>query len=202
MDEAEAILAFWFGTEPLTPATVNQRSEVWFGSVAAFDAEIRDRFAPAIERAARRELDAWAATPRSALARVVLLDQLPRNAFRGTARAFALDPLALEAARGAVDAGHLQRLAPVEQAFLILPFEHSEALADQHRSVALQREIVAAATPAWRPFLETSLRFAEDHLALIERFGRFPHRNRVLGRPSTAEETAFLAGGGATFGQG
>ncbi|HJQ84276.1 MAG TPA: DUF924 family protein, partial [Candidatus Binatia bacterium] len=171
-------------------------------SSAEADALVRERFVGAIAAAASGELATWADAPRSALALVVLLDQFPRHVWRRTARAFAHDPQALATAERAVAAGHWSQLEPVEQAFLILPYQHSESLAHQRESVRLSHAIIDAAPPAWRPLLERYHDFAERHRALIERFGRFPHRNRVLGRDPTADEAAYLGAGGESFGQG
>jgi uncharacterized protein (DUF924 family) len=200
--DPDAVLDFWFGADAASdPKAAAARGKMWFGSSAETDAQIRERFLPALEAGRSGELDTWRADARSALALVVLLDQFPRNAWRGSPRAFSCDAKALETARDAVARGHLERLAPIERTFLILPFEHSEALTDQHESVRLSREIVRSAPAAWQPLLEENLRYARDHLALIEKFGRFPHRNRVLGRASTEEEVAYLGAGGQTWGQ-
>jgi uncharacterized protein (DUF924 family) len=200
--DPEAILAFWFGEAASDPAQASARETRWFGASAEVDAQIRERFASAVEAAAQGELDGWLDAPRSALALVLLLDQFPRNLWRGTARAFAHDAKARPVAQEALARGHLRRLAPVEQAFLLLPLQHSEDLEHQQESVRQSREIAEAAPAAWRPLLTHYLRFAEQHLELIERFGRFPHRNRALGRDPSPEEEAYLRSGGASFGQG
>jgi uncharacterized protein (DUF924 family) len=200
--DPEDVLDFWFAGTASDPTAATARESFWFGGSPETDAEIRARFGAAVQAAAHGDLDAWAQEPSSALARVILLDQFPRNIGRGTAEAFACDARAREAARDAVARGHLARLAPVEQAFLVLPYQHSESLEDQRESVRLSSEIARTAPEGWRPLLEHYLTFAEQHLALIERFGRFPHRNGVLGRTATADEEAYLGGGGETFGQG
>jgi uncharacterized protein (DUF924 family) len=199
---AETILDFWFAGATADPAAAAAREPFWFGASAATDAEVRERFSPAVEAAARGELDAWRAEPRAALARVVLLDQFPRNAWRGTARAFSFDPHAQRAADEAIAAGYFAALGPIERSFLVLPYQHAEALQRQRESVRLAAEIRRDAGPAWEPVLSRYLDFAREHLAIIERFGRFPHRNRALGRPSTRAEAAYLASGAAAFGQG
>lgn len=200
--DPETVLAYWFGGAARDPAAAAARQPFWFEASPAVDAEIRDRFGPWIDAARAGRLDAWTGAPRPALARVVLLDQFPRNAWRGSADAFSCDALALATARHLVASGQLEALAPVEQAFAILPFEHSESLADQRECVRLSAAIAAAAPAAWQPLLRGWQDYAEQHLALIERFGRFPHRNRALGRDSTPAERAYLGEGGATFGQG
>ena len=199
--DPEAILSFWFGEAACNPEKAAAREGFWFGSSPEADAQVRERFAAAIDAAATGELDRWGETARSALARVILLDQFPRNVWRGTARAFAHDPLALAAARAAVASGLLAQLAPIEQAFLILPYQHSESLDAQRTSLQLCEEIARNAPTPWRALLDHYADFARQHLALIERFGRFPHRNATLGRTPTADELTYLERGGATFGQ-
>jgi uncharacterized protein (DUF924 family) len=158
----------------------------WFRKDAAFDAEFRTRFLAAHEAAARGELDGWAATAQGALALLVLLDQYPRNAFRGTARMYATDARARQVAEAAVDAG-LDRQVPDTglRNFFYLPFMHAERLADQDRAV----QLTAALGPETHGH-------AIRHREVVARFGRFPHRNALLGRTTTAEEQAFLDGGG------
>jgi uncharacterized protein (DUF924 family) len=200
--DPEAILAFWFGDAARDPAALDARNELWFGGSEQTDAEIRERFGAEIEEAASGELDSWLSEPRSALALVILLDQFPRNVWRGGARAFSCDAKALAVARRSVAVGHLAALAPIEQCFLVLPFQHSEALDDQREQLRLYREVEHACGAEWKPTLGVHVEFAARHLAVIERFGRFPHRNRALGRESNGEELAYLDGGGETFGQG
>jgi uncharacterized protein (DUF924 family) len=172
---ATEVLGFWFGDEP------GVRREAWFKKNPDFDAEIRERFGAILARAAAGELDGLAATPQGCLALVIVLDQFPRNIFRDDGRAFATDGQALALAKAAIASGLDQQLTPLEREFFYLPFEHSEDLDDQRRSVELFRTLGADA-----------LEWAERHLVVIERFGRFPHRNAVLGREATAEEAAFL----------
>jgi uncharacterized protein (DUF924 family) len=170
------IIAFWRAAGPAR----------WFNKDAAFDAEVRARFLALWEAARDGKLKAWEDSDDGALALILVLDQFPRNIFRNEARAFATDAAALELARRAVDRGVDARVDPALRAFVYLPFMHSENLADQERCVALCR---AAG-------LTDNIDFAVDHADIIRRFGRFPHRNRVLGRATTPEEAAFLAGGG------
>jgi uncharacterized protein (DUF924 family) len=200
--DPEAILAFWFGDAVADPGKATARERFWFGAASDTDAVIRERFLTAIEAAARGELASWECEPRSALAEVILLDQFPRNVWRETANAFAYDGKALDAARAAVAAGHLERLAPIEQAFLVLPFEHSEAIQAQRECVHLSAMIAASASAEWRPLLERYLEYAVRHLEIIERFGRFPHRNRVLGRAATPGEIEYLEAERERFGPG
>ena len=193
---AAAILGFWFGL-PGEPESGTFRRR-WFERSAAFDAAIGERFGPEIDLAARGALDAWAADPRGALALLLLLDQFPRNLFRGSWRAFAADPRARLVAAGAIAAGHDQALVPLERMFVCLPFVHSEALADQDRAVALVEAI--AEGPGYDAEVRNgSIRSALRHREIVARFGRFPHRNTALGRPTTPEEALFLAGPDSSF---
>jgi uncharacterized protein (DUF924 family) len=157
----------------------------WFRKDAAFDSEFRARFLDAHEAARRGDLDAWAQNAAGALALVILLDQFPRNAFRGSARMFESDTQAREVAQGAVEAGFDQMTEPDLRNFYYLPFMHSEDRADQARAVELTRALGGE-----------TLRFALQHCDIIRRFGRFPHRNAVLGRTTSPAEQQFLDGGG------
>ena len=169
------VLAFWRAAGP----------DKWFTKDAAFDAAIRDGFLATYAAAAAGTL-AWDDDPEGALALVIVLDQFPRNMFRDSARAFATDPLARTVASRAIARGFDQKVVLAERSFFYLPFEHSEALADQERCVALNRASGDADAVKW----------AEIHADIIHRFGRFPHRNRALGRATTPEEQAFLDAGG------
>jgi uncharacterized protein (DUF924 family) len=174
--QPDAVLDFWFQRE----------RKAWFAKDAGFDAEIRSRFLPLYELAAGGGLAEWREEPRSCLALVIVLDQFPRNMFRGTARAFAADAAALEAARTLVDRGWDKSLSPDERTFAYLPFEHSEDLRDQERSLRLFEG-------------NENLEWARRHYEVIRRFGRFPHRNAALGRASTPEEIEFLKQPGSGF---
>ena len=189
---AAEVLAFWFG-RPDEPVFGQPRAE-WFRKDEAFDAEIRARFLTSVEAALAGALTEWAASPTGLLALLILLDQFPRNLFRGEAKAFSGDEQALQLARLAVERGWDENLAAVERVFVYLPFEHSEALADQERSLALFAAL-AAGSPGNGGFLD----YAQRHHEVIARFGRFPHRNSALGRPSTPEEAAYLAQPGSGF---
>lgn len=188
----QPVLDFWFGA-PGSPEH-GQIRKVWFEKDAAFDATIAQRFGAAIEAALGGGLRDWDATPQGALARIVLLDQFTRNVFRGTARAFAGDALALEAAQALVDGGGDRALRTEQRVFAYLPFEHAERLDLQDVSVRL-----FAALAAEDPRLAENLDYAHRHRVIIERFGRYPHRNAALGRASTAEEAAFLQQPGSGF---
>jgi len=172
----EQVLDFWFAAGP----------QKWFSKNDSFDREITARFLPAHEAAAAGSLAGWEAAPESALALVILLDQFPRNMFRGSPRTFATDKPALAVAKRAVAKGFDEQLELPKRNFFYLPYMHSENLADQERCVELSRERSDANT----------LKYTELHADIIRRFGRFPHRNPILGRTTTGEEQAFLDGGG------
>jgi uncharacterized protein (DUF924 family) len=179
---AVEVLGFWFG-EGAERGKAHKR---WFEKNSTFDAEIRARFLPLYETLAGN--DDWLSRADDCLARIVVLDQFPRNMFRGTPRAFAADPAALAAAKHAVAKGYDRDLLTVEKQFVYLPFEHSESLADQERACELMR-----------PLGDDLYDWAVRHQRIIARFGRFPHRNEILGRKSTPEEIEFLKQPGSGF---
>jgi uncharacterized protein (DUF924 family) len=185
------VLDFWFGA-PGTPAHGQRRAE-WFRKSDAFDAGVRARFLALYESAAAGGLSAWVSAPRSLLALIVVLDQFPRNMFRDQPRAFATDAQALAAAQRMVADGWDRQLSPLERSFVYLPFEHAEDLAMQARALELFGAL------ADEPVVGDVLEWARKHHAVIVRFGRFPHRNAILGRASTPEELAFLAQPGSSF---
>jgi uncharacterized protein (DUF924 family) len=186
---AQEVLLFWFGG----PGEQGKRHKRWFEKDAAFDRAIRERFLGLYGQAAAGRLSHWKERAAGCLALIVLLDQFPRNMFRGAARAFAADPLALEAARHAVAQGFDRAMSPVERLFAYLPFEHSEGLEDQMRACELTKPLAAFAETA------DAYRYAMAHRDIIQRFGRFPHRNAALGRASTPEEIEFLKQPGSGF---
>ena len=187
--EAAAVLRFWFGEPPQR----GTRLKRWFDKDLSLDDDIRVRFLPLYEVLAAGGRREWLEDAQSCLARIVVLDQFPRNMFRGSARAFATDGLALEAARHALAQGHDRAMLLVEKLFAYLPFEHSESLEDQRLACELTRPLEAF------PETADAYRYALAHLQIIERFGRFPHRNAALGRESTPEELEFLKQPGSSF---
>lgn len=195
LPDSEHLLRFWFGDAATDDAAAARRIATWFEASEAYDSACRSAFADWPERARRGDFAAWRATPRGALALVLTLDQLPRNLFRGTARAFACDAAAVEAASDAVERGFDRALAPIEASFLYLPFEHAESVALQERSVALFEALQARAPAALADAFASFADYARRHRDVIERFGRFPHRNATLGRTCTAAEDAWLAEG-------
>jgi uncharacterized protein (DUF924 family) len=186
------VLDFWFGAEG--SAEFGSERKVWFKKDPAFDAEVATRFGPTIEQALRGELDAWATTAHGALARILLLDQFTRNAFRGDRRSFAGDAQALAGASAMVGARLDEALPPFMRAFVYMPFEHAEGMAMQDEAVRLFTRLQSVA-----PELAHMLDYARRHRDVIERFGRFPGRNAALGRLSTAEESVYLATSGSAF---
>jgi uncharacterized protein (DUF924 family) len=171
----ETVLAFWREAGP----------DKWFNRDDAFDVDIREKFLATYEAAAAGQLSIWEATAEGALALAIVLDQFPRNMFRGDARCYVTDPLARQVANRALKCGYDQDVPEAERGFFFLPFMHSEDMADQKRCVALYREAGDA-----------NLSYAERHADIIRRFGRFPHRNALLGRATTPEEQAYLDSGG------
>lgn len=202
MTRSAAILEYWFGQldeEGLPEAVVEKR---WFSPDEAVDTEIRARFEADLRNAAAGRLKRWEAEAHGALALVILFDQFPRNMYRGTPRAFLFDEHARAVARRALERELEADLVPIERVFLYMPFEHAEDLEAQEESVRRFEALLDAVPPGQAERFRTYLEFARSHRDVIARFGRFPHRNAVLGRASTDEERAYLAEGGARWGQG
>lgn len=189
--EATALIDFWFAP-PRSPERFQQR-KIWFEADRRFDDELRRLFLPLHLRAASGKCASWVREAEPCLALILLLDQLPRNLYRGSAEAFATDAMARATAREALSRGFDRSLPPTWRQFIYLPFEHSEDLGDQERSVTLFTEL------ARDPTCTITLDYAKRHHAIIARFGRFPHRNRALRRASTAEEEAFLTQPNSSF---
>jgi len=192
--DVQAVIDFWF-----LPATDRQHGQFrreWFRRDEAFDADIRARFGALVESALSGGLVEWEMTAEGSLARILLLDQFTRNIFRGTARAFAGDAQALALAGRLVGSGRDKNLPPLQRWFVFLPFEHSETPIDQERSVAL---FAGLRREGQDPAFDAAYDYALRHRAAIERFGRFPGRNAILGRESTAEEIAALEAGEFRF---
>ena len=196
--QAAAVLAFWFG-EPGSGERDTFR-KLWFEKSEATDRQIADGFGPLIERALRGELNEWSRRPESALAQLLLLDQFTRNVFRDTPRAFAGDARALAAASAMVGQRQDEALPALQRSFVYLPFEHAEGADAQDEAVRLFTRLAdAQASTPLAADLRNMLDYAQRHRAVIQRFGRFPHRNAILGRPSTDEELAYLAQPGSGF---
>ena len=188
-DLARQVLDFWFGSGQ----DYGKRHGRWFAKDPAFDAQLRDRFAALLQALAAGAHRDWQDEPAACLARTLVLDQFSRQIHRGTAQAFATDPLALQTARHLLGQHFDSAMLPVERLFAYLPFEHSESLADQELACELMQPL------AKHPQTEDAVRYAIAHRDIIARFGRFPHRNAALGRASTAEEREFLRQPGSAF---
>ena len=195
------VLSFWFQDATQSPEALQRRSAVWFRSDPAFDRECATRFTALLAEAARGVLGSWGETPRGRLALVILLDQMPRNIHRGSPAAFMHDAQAASHCVAGIESGQDRSLHPVERIFLYMPLQHAEDLDLQRRSIERFESLAAEAGDVWRGYLAENVHYAREHHDIIERFGRFPHRNRVLGRESTGEELRYLADGAPTFGQ-
>ena len=189
--QAEKILNFWFG-EPNQP-TYGKPRQAWFNKKPKFDSEVRTHFLTDYEQAAAGELDDWKNSAQTCLALTLLLDQFPRNMFRGTPQAFATDWQALSAAQYAISRGYDRELLPVHRWFIYCPFEHSENIEHQNQAVALFQQL------SDDPDSADAIKYTILHREVILRFGRFPHRNVILGRVSTPEEEEFLQQPGSSF---
>ena len=199
MSTVDRVLEFWF------PADSARANKLWWGKDPALDAEITEEFGPTLAAAKAHELDAWADTARGRLALIVVLDQLSRNILRGDPETYAADAQARALTHAGLERGHDAEVRPIERLFFYLPLEHSEALADQERCVGLMEALAAevAAEPgvdeARRKQFAGFVDYAIRHRDIVARFGRFPHRNALLGRPSTPEELEFLTQPGSSF---
>jgi uncharacterized protein (DUF924 family) len=202
---AQEVLLFWFGPRPYTRDSVQRHARLWFPDAAApeltpqADELIRDRFSTTMQAAERGELAAWESTPRRRLALILLLDQFPRNIYRGSARAFTQDLQALSLAVSGMQFGADATLDPVERLFFYMPLMHAESLDVQDESVAAFRRLLDEAPAALHRIFDSNLKYALLHRDIITRFGRFPHRNQALGRGSTPEEVEWLATDGEDF---
>jgi uncharacterized protein (DUF924 family) len=195
----ESILRFWFGDDPADAADSPECARLWWSKQPEVDAQMRERFGPLLPQVAAGTLDSWATDPTGRLALILLADQFSRNIHRGTPQAFALDPIARRLALEGFAIGAFEGLLPIHRLFATMPLEHSESLVDQDRCVSLVRSLRDEVSPAERHTFDSFVDFAERHREVIRRFGRFPHRNAVLGRTSTPEEIAFLQTPGSSF---
>lgn len=201
MAHPDEILEFWFADAPDSPAAAAARGAFWFRSDPATDSLIWELYADTVVDAAAGHYDNWLESARGRLALIIVLDQFPRNIFRGTAEVYRYDPVVITLAQAGVALGQLAGLSVPEQAFFLMPYQHSEELEVQRAGVALMQAMVAEAAPEWREQAQGFADFAVRHHDIVESYGRFPHRNKVLGRSSTEAETRFLQEGGETFGQ-
>lgn len=198
-DGIDSTLHFWFGPLTTDGVSAEDRLGLWFGKSDDQDATIREQFGPQVEQALAGELDNWAATKAGRMALVLTLDQFTRNIHRGTPRAFAGDSRALQHALHALDQGEDAGMPLIHRVFLYLPLEHAEDLAIQERCVRCFQALESQAPEAAREMFRSFTDYAEQHRDVIRRFGRFPHRNGILGRESTPDERAYLAQPGAGF---
>jgi uncharacterized protein (DUF924 family) len=199
MTEPDDVLDFWFGPPGSNAEIAGRQGKLWFGKSAANDEAVIERFAGTLVAATAGELDPWAATPHGRLALAIVLDQFPHHIHRDRPQAFATDPQALALSLAALDAGEDRQLAPIERVFLYLPLEHAESLAMQERAVELFATLASTAAADERTLFDNFLDYAIKHRDVVARFDRFPHRNAILGRPSTPEEIEFLKQPGSRF---
>lgn len=198
-ETAESIVRFWFGSSDDDAVAAKEQGKLWWSKDDKTDAEIRQRFEQTTTSLARGECDQWADSPVGVLAMVLAADQFPRNMYRGTPQSFAFDTLGLRWALHALERGMDNHLRPIQRVFLYLPFEHSEVLADQNRSVILFEQLHKQVSSGQQETFAGFVDFAKRHREVIRRFGRFPHRNRILERESTPEEIEFLKQPGSSF---
>jgi uncharacterized protein (DUF924 family) len=191
ISKVSQILEFWFGNP--SDRDYGKSRQVWFAKDSEFDRQLQTQFLTDCELAAAGKLDSWKDSPASCLALIILLDQFPRNIFRSTPQAFATDDRALEIAKYAIDRGYDRQLLPVQRWFVYLPLEHSENLKDQNHCVLLFQQLKDD------PDSEIAIVSAINHREIIDRFGRFPHRNQILGRQTTQKEAEFLQQPGSSF---
>lgn len=197
----DAVLSFWFAERELTAPQIDGRMDVWFGEDPMFDHEIEKEFSGEIEEASEGRLDHWAHQPKGRLALIILLDQFRRNIYRNTSAAYEKDKLALKlCVEGAMEKKD-KGLPPIYRAFFYMPLQHAESRRVQQKSTEIFRRLAEAVSPTYRETFETIAQFAELHADIVEQFGRFPHRNQLLGRPNTAQETEYLAVDTPSFGQ-
>jgi uncharacterized protein (DUF924 family) len=197
----DEILTFWFKEKELSAPQIDGRMDVWFGEDGVFDQQVANEFANDVERASDGELDHWAHEPRGRLALILLLDQFRRNIYRNTPEAFAKDRVALklcvEGAAEKMDKG----LKPIQRAFFYMPLQHAESRKVQQKSCEIYKHLCNAVSPTYKETFKTIAQFAELHADIVERYGRFPHRNKLLKRANTPEENEYLASDAPTFGQ-
>ncbi|MGV3627157.1 MAG: DUF924 family protein [Betaproteobacteria bacterium] len=193
------VLDFWFGNAGGDTATAQAQQKLWWSKNAAVDADIRDRFGKLVETAAAGKFDHWAQDARGQLALILLFDQFPRNMYRDTPRAFAYDPLSAKLAMKGISSGADRKLRAIERVFFYLPLEHAESQELQERCVTLFTALAAGVPEADRKTFAGYVDYAVRHRDVIHRFGRFPHRNHILGRASTPEEIEFLKQPGSSF---
>lgn len=198
----DAVLAFWFKEHELSAPQIDRRMDIWFSEDPVFDHEIEKEFADEVAKASKGQLDHWTSKSHGRLALIILIDQFRRNIYRNTAKAFSKDQLALKlCVQGAMEKAD-RELTPIQKVFFYMPLQHAESRKVQAKSVELYRRLAETVSPTLRETFMTVAQFAELHKDIIDRFGRFPHRNKLLNRENTLEENEYLAGDAPDFGQG
>lgn len=198
----DEVLTFWFREKELSAPQIDGRMDLWFGDDQVFDQQIVNDFADDVERASDAELDHWAHEPRGRLALILLLDQFRRNIHRNTPEAFAKDKVALKlCVEGAAEKME-KSLSPIQRVFFYMPLQHAESRKVQQKSCEIYRHLCDSVSPTHKETFETIAQFAELHADIVEQYGRFPHRNKLLKRANTPEEDEYLAGDVPSFGQG
>ena len=195
------VLDLWFPAKSWNAPQIDARMNMWFGDDPELDATLRYEFVDDIANASERRLDHWAATPHGRLALIILIDQFRRNVYRNAAKAFSHDKIALRLSVEGIVAKLDRNLEPIERVFFYMPLQHAESIRVQQKSVQVFTALAASVSETLRETFETFAHFAELHRDIIEQFGRFPHRNKILGRENTPEEAAYLSGEAPTFGQ-
>jgi uncharacterized protein (DUF924 family) len=195
----ENVLEFWFGASGSASEIAGRQRKLWFGKTPENDQAVSDRFSATLAAATAGKLDHWANSPRGRLALVIVLDQFPHHIFRDQPQAFATDPKALALSLAALTASEDRQLTPIERVFLYLPLEHAESLEMQERSMSLYEALANEVTADERALFDGFLDYARKHRDVVARFGRFPHRNAILERPSTPDELEFLKQPGSRF---
>jgi uncharacterized protein (DUF924 family) len=195
----DEILTYWFGDLPNAEHYPEEKSKIWFRGGEEVDQEIRSRFGELVEAAGNHQLDKWKETPRGRLALILLVDQFTRNIYRSTPKAFAFDSIARELTIEGLDEGADQKLFPIERTFFYLPLEHAENLEIQELSLVKFHELANSVPLALSETFKSFAHYAKLHQNIIEKFGRFPHRNVILERESTPEEIEFLKGPNSSF---
>ncbi len=198
----DRILSFWFMEQELSAPQIDRRMDIWFGEDPVFDEAIKAEFEDDVEKASEGQLDHWADEPRGRLALILLIDQFRRNIHRNTAAAFSHDRLALKLCVEGAMAKKDKGLTPIQKVFFYMPLQHAESAKVQAKSVELFNKLAESVSPTFQETFLTVAQFAELHKDIIDQFGRFPHRNELLGRDNTPEEDEYLAGDGPDFGQG
>jgi len=197
----DAVLAFWFKDKALGAPQIDARMDVWFGEDSVFDEEVAREFQDDVDAASDGRLDHWAHQPKGRLALIILLDQFRRNIYRGTPDAYACDKTALKlCVEGAMEKKD-KGLSAIQRVFFYMPLQHAESRKVQKKACSIFNKLAEAVSPTYKETFETIAQFAELHADIVERFGRFPHRNALMKRDNTAEEAEYLAGDVPTFGQ-